>query len=262
MSHDYNYRIDATALDTYADHVLMIEGLAGKRADFVSLAYRHGAYVADKHWNNPRMARLETVLPGAGTPAQIYDDLQKLTGLLCTGVPTLTRNDPQNGDVRSRVIVSDPVEQPTGNERFKWAWPLWLVDGYWEDAAVSNSEVDTAMTTTGTIGPFTPGGNMDLVPKFTITCTAAGSNPAIEHQANGDKVTLATGFSTSDVIVIDPANPDPTARVLLNGTRAKNILTINRGWWFRLEHGVAATLDFTSTSGTWSVTTDTRDRWR
>lgn len=254
---DHYYRVNGTALvPAYARHVQLTEGIAGKRADLFDVAFRHGAYVATRHWNRARLMRLDTVLP-YGTTGEVTAAHHNLIGILTTGLPTLTRNDPVHGDMRCQVLVSDPVEQPEGPQRVQWRWPVWQIRGYWETAAGS-TEVDTGFGTTGTIGPFTPGGNMETEPVFTITCQTAGVDPTITDPANGDQIKVAGSFSASDVIVVDV----PERTVTLNGVRAKNLLRINRGFWMALAAGVSHSLDFTATSGTWDVTTEWRDRIR
>lgn len=257
MAQNWNYRIDGTALvPTYCDHVRLMEGVAGKRAQQLEVAYQHGVYVADRHWSKARLMRLDTLLPG-GTPSQIYTALQGLYGLLLPGKVTLTRADPVLGDVQCECLVSEPVQQPEGAQRFQWNWPVWQLSGFWEDATATQ-EVDTGFTTTGTIGPISVGGTHPTEPVFTITCTADGANPAVTDPATGDSLTVIGNFVTSDVIVVDV----PARTVTLNGTRAKALLSINRGWWMEWAAGATISLDFTADSGTWNVTTDYRNRHR
>ena len=64
MSHDFNYRIDGSDLvPTLVEHCRLVEGIAGQRAEKLEVAYRHGVYVADRHWTQARLMRLETALP-------------------------------------------------------------------------------------------------------------------------------------------------------------------------------------------------------
>lgn len=257
MSHDFNYRVNGTALvPTYCDNVRLMEGIAGKRADQLPIAYSHGVYVAARHWTSARLMRLDTLLPG-GTPSAIYTAKAGLVNLLTTGKPTLTRNDPVLGDVRCEILVSDPVQQPEGPQRFQWNWPVWQLRGFWEDATAS-TDSDLGLTTTGTIAPGAIGGTHPTEPKFTITCQAAGSNPAITDPVTGDTLSLPASFSTSDVIVVDV----PNRLVTLNGTRAKNLLDINRGYWMEWAAGATISLDWTASSGTWDVATEWRERHR
>lgn len=256
MSHNYNYRIGGTALvPTYADRVRVIEGISGKRAELLEVAYRHGLYVADRHWSRARMMRLEAFLPG-DTADAAYTSIQGIVRLL-TGTPYLQRNDPNAGEVRTKVLLADEITQQSGPARFVWPFPIWQLDGSWE-ANTASSEVDTGMTTTGTIGPFTVGGSHPAQPVFTITCTAAGSNPKLTHATTGDELLLSAAYSTSDVIVIDCYSQTVT----LNGTRDKGALKLNRGYWFELAANTSHTINFASSSGTWSVTTEWRNRWR
>ncbi len=257
MAHDYNYRVDGTALvPTYAKHVRLLEGVAGVRADQLDIAYRHGVYVADRHWSKSRLMRMDTVLVD-GTASQIYTGLQGLYGQLLGGIKTLRRNDPAQGEVQCEILVADPVEQPDGPQRVQWRWPVWQLRGYWEDFTAS-TDTDLALGTTGTVGALSVGGTHPTEPKFTITCQTAGANPALEDQTTGDKLLLAGSFSASDVIVVDVAE----RTVTLNGSQALNILTINRGWWMEWAAGATVTLDWTADSGSWDVTTEWRDRHR
>lgn len=257
MSYNYNYRLDGTALvPTYCDNVRVLEGVAGVRAQQLPIAYQHGAYVADRHWTGARLMRMDTLLPG-GTPAAIYTALQGLYGLLLNGKHILTKADPVLGDVRCEVLVSDPVEQPDGSGRFQWRWPVWQLAGHWEDAAAT-TDTDNGLTTTGTIAPGAIGGSHPTAPKFTITCQGAGANPAITDPATGDTLSLPAAFSTSDVIVVDV----PTRTITLNGTRAPNLLDVNRGYWMEWAAGATVSLDWTADSGTWDVATEWRERHR
>lgn len=257
--HNFNYRVNGTTLASLgADNVRLAEGIAGKRAQLLETAYKHGVYVASRHWTKARLMRLDVLLPG-GTPSAIYTAKQAIEGALAgAGVATLTRNDPVHGDVQCRMLVMDPVEQPVGRNRFQWQWPVWQLDGYWEDATES-SEVDTGLTTTGTIGPITLGGNHPTSPRFSITCQTAGDDPTITDANTGDEIALPGSFAASDVIVVDI----PNRLVTLNGTRAKALYKPNRGYWMEWDpNDSPISLTWAATSGTWDVTTYYRERHR
>lgn len=255
MSHDFNYRVDGTALvPTYADNVRLMEGVAARRSQHVPVAYRDGAYVAANPFTAERLMRLDTLLPG-GSSSAIYTALHGLKGLLYGGT-YLQRNDPALGEVRCAVRVDEPVQQQEGPARFEWRWPVWQLRGHWE-ATTPTVDTDAGMGATGTIGPLTIGGDHPTYPVFQIQATAAGANPAIEDQVTGDRISLPYSFATNDVAVVDCYENT----VLLNGTRITNIFDPNRGWWMRWLPG-SHTLDFTSTSGTWTVQTTWRNRWR
>lgn len=259
MSHPFDYRIDGTQLVQGAGalNVRLKEGIAGKRAQLLDTAYKHGVYVADRHWTRARLMRLDVLLPG-GTPSDIYTVKQAVEGLLSNGTPVLLRNDPVNGDVRCTVLAMDPTEQPEGRQRFHWRWPLWQLDGYWEDDA-AQTETDAGLGATATLTTLAIGGNHPVSPKFTITCTAAGSDPEITDPVTGDKVFLPAAFATSDVIVVDI----PARTVTLNGTRAKALFKPNRGHWLEFDPNDAdPALDWASASGTWTVVSEWRDRHR
>ncbi len=257
MSHPFNYRIDGTVLATIVDSVRLGEGVAGKRADLIEVAYRHGAYVADRHWTQARLMPLRTLLKREATPADIYTSLYDLETLLLGRTPLLARNDPVNGEVQAEILVDDAVEQPAGDGRFGWTWPIWQLAGHWEEVA-TNSSNDTGLGASATIGPLTIGGNHPTSPKFTITCQTAGSNPALEDNISGDKVVAAGAFIAADVIVIDTA----TGVVTKNGTRIKNLLTINRGHLMEFPEDSTVNLNWTSDSGSWDVLTEWKDRHR
>lgn len=257
--HDYNYRLDGSNMEAVfgLDNVRLFEGVAGKRADMLEIAYRHGAYVASRHWTKARLMRMDVLFPG-GTPAQIYAAKEALEDALLNGTPTLTRDDPVNGDQNCTVLVSDPVEQPAGAGRFQWAYPVWQIEGYWEDAADTQDVDDTGLTTTGTIALAAIGGTHPTEPVFTIDCVSDGDAPAIEYTAEGDTLSIVGSYVTSDQIVIDV----PNRLVTLNGSRAKNLLRINRGFWMEFANGATPSLDWTADSGTWDVNTIVRDRFR
>jgi hypothetical protein len=258
VSHPFNYRANGTALaPTYCDNARLMEGVAGKRAQLLETAYKHGVYVADRHWTKARLMRLDTLIPG-GTPAQIFTAKQGLEGLLLTGNPLLARNDPVHGEVECSVLVMDPVEQPAGNQRFHWRWPMWQLDGYWRDATES-TETDAGLGASATLTTLAIGGNHPTSPKFTITCTAAGDDPTIEDPTTGDIIALPGTYATNDVIVVDV----PNRLVTLNGTRAKSLYKPNRGYWMEFDPADAdPALDFTSASGTWTVVSAWKDRYR
>ena len=263
MAHDFNYRVGAgwpvsgTALvPTYANAVRLIEGIAGLRSTLIPIAYQHGVKAGSILKTDARLLALDLDLAGE-TAAQIFTAHQGAVELLAGGIKTLVRNDPVNGDVRARILVDQDVNQGSGPERMRWRYPLWLLDGFWEEVAAA-SETDTGLTTTGTIGPFTADGNHPTEPVFTITCQTAGSNPKIVNASTGDSIELVAAYSASDVIVVDI----PNRTVTLNGTRDKNALRINRGFYYNIEAGVSTTLDWTATSGSWDVTTEWRPRWR
>ncbi len=259
MSHPFNYRVDGTQLVATAGVVdeRLKEGIAGKRAQLLETAYKHGVYVADRHWTKARLMRLDILLPG-GTPSQIYTVKQAVEGLLSNGIPVLARNDPVQGEVECSMLAMDPTDQPEGRQRFHWRWPVWQLDGYWQ-AATGDTETDAGLGATGTLTTLAIVGNHPTSPKFTITCTAAGSDPEITDPTTGDKIFLPAAFATSDVIVVDI----PARTVTLNGTRAKALYKPNRGHWMEFDPNDAdPTLDWASASGTWTVVTEWKDRHR
>lgn len=259
MSHPFNYRINGTVLTTIVDSVRLGEGIAGKRADLIEIAYRHGAYVADRHWTQARIMPLRTLLKRGATASDIYTSLYDLQKLLLSQdpLPLLARNDPVNGEVQAEILIDDAVEQPAGDGRYGWTWPTWLLRGYWEEVA-TNSSTDLALGASATIGPLTVGGNHPTSPKFTITCQIAGSNPALEDNVSKDKVTAAGAFIAADVIVIDTQ----TRIVTKNGTRIKNLLTYNRAFLMEFPEDSTVNLNWTSDSGSWDVLTEWKDHHR
>ena len=258
MSNPFNYRIDGTALiPTFADDVVMEEIVAGERADMLQIAYRHGVYVAERHWQQAFNFDLRIHFLNDDDPATFRTALHGVNTLLYGGIKTFTRFDHDvAADLQCSMIAVDETTQNAGANRFNWPYSIWNLRGYWEEAA-EQTEVDTGMTASATIGPFTVGGDVRTEPKFTITCTADGDAPAIEHAATGAKLSIVGSFVNTDVIVVDVAND----LVTLNGVPTKNILRITRGYLMELDPG-SVSLAFTSDSGTWSVTTAWRDRFR
>lgn len=256
---DYNYRIDGTAITpTYATFVGLMEGVAGKRADLVDIAYQHGVYVAERHWSRARLMHLNTHLVRTPDDSTIYTALHGLENLLLNGIVTLARNDPAQGEVVCNVLISDPVEQPVSVNRFGWVWPTWQIKGYWTEATASHDVTDTTLGASANLTQINVGGTHPTEPVFTVTCQADGANPAIEDPATGDKITLADSFVATDVIEVDV----PNRTVEKNGTRVKNLLTINRGHWMEFSADTDIDLDFTSDSGTWDVQTVVKNRFR
>lgn len=258
MSHNYNYRVGGTALvgTGKAKAVRLIEGLAGRRAEMLDIAYQHGVYVAERHWTRARLARLEILLPGEAA-SEPYVAVQAINRLMCNGLPYLQRDDPNAGEVRTKILAAETIDQPDGADRFYWPWPVWMLNGYWEQTT-ANDDDDASLTTTGTLGPFAIGGDHPTEPVFTIDCVSDGANPQIEEQTSGDTYLLATSFTAGEQIIIDT----PSRTVTVDAVRAKNILKINRGHWMEFPAGANATLDWTADSGTWDVNTAWRNRWR
>lgn len=260
MGHDFNYRIGGTALvPTFATNVIVPEVAAGVRASALPIAFRDGAYVSDEHSTDTKVAPLVVDLAGT-TSAQIYAAYNGLLDLVYGGKKTLARNDPDAGEVTAEILAADEGRHGSGATRLRVEIPLLFTRGHWETVAAS-SETDLALGTSGTIGPFTPGGTHRTYPKFTITCQTAGSNPQIEETISGATLLLASSFVSTDVIVIDVADRI-NGGVTLNGTRAKNLLDVNRGYWMRFDPDVAYSLAWTATSGSWDVTTEWKDRYR
>lgn len=254
---DFNYRVEGSALvPTFATFVRLDEAAAGVRAELIDIAYRHGAHVAERHWQQARLMDLLVHFP-TGSALITAAARQGFDDLMYGGIKTLTRADPNFGDVQCSILTVEEAAQGTNVvNRFIWPYSTWQIRGYWEEAT-AQTEQDTGLTASGTIGPFTVGGNVRTEPKLTITCTADGSTPAIEHVATGAKLTVVGAYVNTDVIVIDVAND----LVTLNGTPAKNILRITRGYLMELDPG-SVSLAFTSDSGTWTVDTEWRDRIR
>jgi hypothetical protein len=260
MSHDYNYRANGTVLTTTTGvrDVRLMEGVAGKRAEMIDIAYQHGVYVAPRHWSQARMMFLDIIIPLSGTATQIYTVKHDLEGLLLNGLVTLTRNDPEAGDVETEILVSDPVNQPEGAQRFQWRWPVWQLKGYWQEVTASHSVTNATLGATANLTTVNVGGTHPTEPVFTVTCQSAGSNPAVTDPATGDAIVLAASFATSDVVIVDV----PERKAYLNGTRVKNLVTINRGHWMEFAAGATVDLDFTSDSGSWDVQTVVKNRFR
>ena len=257
----FNYRINSTVMidPTRAAHVIIPEVAAGLRAAQLPIAFRDGAYVSDEHSTDVKVVPMIVDLAG-DTPAALYTSYHNLMALLYGGKKTLAKLDPQAGELEAEVIVTEETQHGTGSTRQRLEFPTLFTRGYWQDA-VFTTEVDNGLTTTGSIGPFTPGGSHRTYPKFTIECTADGANPAIEEPVTGAKLTVASAFVTGDIIVID-VNDRVNGGVTLNGVRAKNLLNVNRGYWMRLAANVAHTLTWTATSGTWDVDTQWKDTYR
>lgn len=260
MSQAWNYRVNGEQLlaVTGVDDVRLKEGIAGKRAELIQVAYKHGVYVADRHWTDARLMRLDVLLPG-GTPAAIYQVKEDVEYLLGDGIAVLTRAHPTHGDQQCDILVHDPVEQPDGPQRFQWRWPCWQLRGYWEEPTATHDTTQAGLGTSATLTSFTLTGSHPAEPVFTITCEADGSNPAIEDPVTGDKLVAAASFVNTDVIVIDVPNRVFTK----NGTRVKNLVSVNRGHMMEFAARRAnIALDFTSDSGTWTVRTQVKERWR
>ena len=260
MSFDFNYRIGGTALDTYGSNVRLIEGLSGQRAEMLEIAYRHGVYVADRHWSKARLMqiqiRFDAVTQAIGST---WGDKRNFEALIGGGKKTLTRADPDVGaDVECEIISVDEVDQPEGAERFYWPYEIWQTRGYWEEATASIDQDDLALGASATISLPAVGGTHRTEPVYTITCQTAGSNPALELQTALDKLSIVGAFINSDVIVIDVAD----RLVTKNGTREKNLLRVNRGFWTEFDEGSTNSVDFTSDSGVWDVNTTVKDRYR
>ena len=257
---DFNYRIDGTALvPTIARSVVVPEVAAGVRARLLPIAFRDGAYVSDEHSTDFKVVPLVVDLAG-DTDVQIYTAYHALLDVVYGAKRTLAKFDPVAGQVTAEILAADDAPHGAGPTRQRVEIPLIFTKGYWETVAVS-TETDNGLGASGSIGPFTPGGTHRTYPKFTITCTADGDNPAIEEPVSGASLLAAGSFVNTDIIVIDVADR-LDGGVTLNGVRAKNLLGINRGYWMRLVAGVAHTLDWTSSSGTWDVVTTFKDRYR
>ena len=257
----FNYRINSTVMvnAARAKRVIIPEIAAGVRAAALPIAFRDGAYVSDEHSTDTKVVPMIVDLAG-DTPSEIYTSYHNLMDLLYGGQKTLAKLDPQAGELEAEVFIAEETAHGTGATRQRLTFPTMFTRGYWQDAAFS-IEVDNGLTTTGSIGPFTPGGSHRTYPKFTIECTADGSNPAILEPVSGAKLTIATALVATDVIVID-VNDRVNGGVTLNGVRAKNLLDVNRGYWMRFLANVAHTLTWTATSGTWDVDTEWKDSYR
>lgn len=256
MSHDFNYRVNGVALvPQYARAVRLFEGVAGKRADLLEVAYKHGVYVAERHWSQARLARLETLLPDQSAGGT-YAGLHGLARRLCGGVVTLQRVDPDVGEVRARALVGDPAEQGSGADRFRVAWPVWLLDGTWEDDA----ETSVTVSGLGTSGSWqvTPGGSHPVEPIFEVDCVADGASPSVTLGTDLSSLTLDRSFTAGQTIVVDV----PARRVTVDGAVDKSSLVVNRGWWMELPPADTSTLLWSAGSGTWDVTTRWRGRHR
>lgn len=254
----FNYRVDGTVLvaSTRAKRVIIPEVSAGVRAAALDIAFRDGAYVSDDHSTDSKVVPMRVDLAGS-TPALVYAAYHNLMGLLYGGLKTLAKLDPQAGELEAEIFVGEETPHGSGSTRQRLEFPVMFTRGHWS-AAAPDTEVDNGLTTSGTIGPFTPGGSHRTYPKFTIECTADGSNPSITEPISGAALLLSAGFVATDVIVIDT----DTRIATLNGTRVKNLVSLNRGYWMRFDAGVTYSLDWVATSGTWDVDTEWKDRYR
>jgi len=257
----FNYRINSTVLvnAARAKRVIIPEITSGVRAAALPIAFRDGAYVSQEHSTDTKVVPMLVDLAG-DTPAALYDSYHNLMELIYGGTKTLQKLDPQAGEVEADIFVGEETAHGSGALRQRLTYPIMFTRGYWQLAA-ADSEVDTGFGTSDSIGPFTPGGSHRTYPKFTITCTADGANPAILEPVSGAKLTMSSAFVNTDVIVIDVLDR-VNGGVTLNGVRAKNLLDVNRGYWMRFLANVAHTLTWTATSGTWDVTTEWKDSYR
>lgn len=257
----YSYQVDGSDIVDDANgpctYAILEEGGSGKRAELVEIAYKHGVYVSDRHWSKARLMNFRTGYLN-GTPAEIYQYKEDLMFLMTTGIRTLSRVDPYIGAVDASILVTEEIRQPSGPDRFDWVWPVWLLSGFWQESTASHDNDDTGLGASANLTQLVLGGSHAMEPVFTIDCVSAGSNPAIEDPATGDLLIAAASFSTSDTIVIDV----PNRLVTLNGTRVKNLVSINRGHWMEFGARTTVDLDFTSDSGTWDVNTTVYERFR
>ncbi len=261
MGHDFDYRVDGTAIDSLGgSDIRLIEGLSGQRVEMLEIAYRHGVYVADRHWSMARLMQLQVKFDAVTQPiGSTWDDKRAVEALLFGGKKTLTRNDPGvGGDVDTEILTVDEVTQPEGASRFYWPYEVWQLRGYWEESIASIDQDDLALGGSATINLPAVGGSHRTEPKFTITCQTAGSAPAIELIGALDKLSIVGAFVSSDVIVIDV----PNRLVTKNGTREKNLLRVNRGFWMELDEGSTPSFNWTSDSGSWDVNSEVKDRYR
>ncbi len=257
----FNYRIDGTVLvdPTRARRVIIPEVAAGLRATSLPIAFSDGAYVSDEHSTDTKFVPMFVDLAGE-TEAEIYTAYHNLMDLIYGGKKTLAKLDAVAGEIEAEIFVGEETQHGSGATRQRLSFPLQFTRGYWRQD-VADSETDLSLGTSGAIGPFTPGGSHRTYPKFTITCQTAGANPSIEEPTSGAVLLLAGSFDPADEIVIDVADR-VNGGVTLNGTRVKNLLSVNRGYWMRLPANVAHTLDWTATSGGWDVVTEWKDTYR
>ena len=258
---NFNYRIDGTVMinATRARRVIIPEVAAGLRAVSLPIAFSDGAYISDEHSTDTKVVPMVVDLAG-NTELEIYTAYHNLMDLIYGGKKTLAKLDALAGEIEAEIFVSEETSHGAGATRQRLTFPIQFTRGYWRQN-IADSESDVGLGASGSIGPFTPGGTHRTYPKFTITCTADGANPSIEEPTSGAILLVASSFVSSDVIVIDVADR-VNGGVTLNGTRAKNLLSVNRGYWMRLPPNVAHTLDFVSTSGTWTVLTEWKDTYR
>lgn len=254
----FNYRVDGTVMvnAARARRVIIPEVASGLRAAALPIAFRDGAYVSDEHTTDTKVVPMLVDLAG-DTDVEIYTAYHNLMDLLYGGKKTLAKLDPQAGELEAEIFIGEETPHGSGPTRQRLQVPTMFTRGHWV-AAVASSEVDTGLGISGTIGPFTPNGSHRTYPKFTITCQTAGSNPQITESISGAVLLMSSAFVATDVIVIDV----DARSVTLNGTRAKNILTVNRGYWMRFDAGTTYSLDWVATSGVWDVTTEWKDRYR
>ncbi len=257
----FNYRIDGTVMinSTRARRVIIPEVAAGLRHVALPIAFRDGAYVSDEHSTDTKVVPMVVDLAG-DTELEIYTAYHNLMDLIYGGKKTLAKLDANAGELEAEIFVGEETQHGTGPTRQRLQFPTMFTQGHWA-AAAAESEVDNGLGASATIGPFTPLGSHRTYPKFTIECQSDGANPSIEDPITGAILLLSSSFVSSDVIVIDVADR-LNGGVTLNGTRAKNLLSVNRGYWMRFEANTAYSLDWTSSSGSWDVTTEWKDRYR
>ncbi len=228
----FNYRIDGTVLidPTRARRVIIPEVAAGLRAVALPIAFSDGAYISDEHSTDTKVVPMIVDLAG-DTELQIYTAYHNLMGLIYGGKKTLAKVDAVAGEIEAEIFVGEETPHGIGPARQRLQFPIQFTRGYWRQD-VADSETDVGLGASGSIGPFTPGGSHRTYPKFTITCTADGANPSIEEPVSGAVLLVASSFVNTDVIVIDVADRE-NGGVTLNGVRAKNLLSVNRGYWMR-----------------------------
>lgn len=243
-----DWRIDGQTLQPPADWVVLEEGAAGVRAELTPAAFQHGVHVGGKHFQAARLANLTVGLPGGDA----YAARAHVEGLVYGGIRRLSRDDPHYGEASTRILTVETAVQGSGGNRFVWAYPIWLIDGYWQgDPRTVAVSVTTADTVTIPVA-----GNVATRPTVTILCTAAGSNPTVTGP-DGASFTVGGSYDAGDTIVVDC----DTVTATVNDVIRRSALRVNRGWILDLPAG-DNTIGWSADTGTWDVTVGWRDRWR
>jgi hypothetical protein len=268
------FKIDGTALNTYAYNIEVIDGIyghPGRRGINAPTPYQDGSYSFGRKFYEERRFMLQmmvfaTNVNGAithtdGGFGHLYENLDTLMGLFHSdGLLTFSRTMADGTSTREidvEVLSAFPVNSGAGASSYRFVVEFTAPRPFWREMPKITVNENAISSFPHAFNVATAGNVPIGDAKITIACTSAGSTPSLEIVSTGDIITVNDALSGGDSVVIDLATKSFTK----NAVRTDASIERNRAWFLRMPPAASLGMSFDALSGTYNLTMEYYKKW-